>query len=530
MWNTHSVVKRVAARLGDSTVGRIAVQAIAILCATWMLVRFLGLEVSPPGFWMDESFQAVHAMCLAESGKNADGLVWPLYSSACGGGHHPLTLLGFEVGWIQLFGSSRGAFRAGAAFWIQLTCIGIFVLARDLAALVPETDEWSQRAKRAFPWLAFVAATLSPWGFQFSRVAWEGPLAPAFLVFALVSLLRMRRSPNARGWAVSCGICCALSMSTYPPLRATVPLVMAWSGALLWLCGRSGGFRWRFAKLLAIAAATALAGLLPTALMLWKGEINGRMNDVLITNATWVREHRGIYPRETFIVKTFLDNIAAHLRPSYLFIHGDTNPRHSAQLVGQLSPLDILALGVALMAVASVLFSIFRQRADSVRVEPWRIPAHARWFVGIAWASIVCGLFGVLPAALTFDSIPHALRSIGTWPFVPIFTAAVLALVWHRRTWMPPVIALVAAGYSCFFLPAYFHTFDRVDGSTYFPGITEALRKGRLQHPPKPVVQTVSHDLGLIDEVLRYYLMQDGKLSCEQSAATLRQLREKNGR
>ncbi|HEY5958048.1 MAG TPA: hypothetical protein VIV60_15905, partial [Polyangiaceae bacterium] len=506
-----------------------SVQAIAILVVAWLVVRFCGLDVSPPGFWMDESWPASHAMCLAETGKNADGVPWPLYSNACGGGHHPLTLLAFDVAWLKFFGTSRAAFRAVAAFWIEVTCLGIFVLARDLAAIVPDTHERAAQAKRVFPWLALTAAVISPWGFQFSRVAWEGPLAPAFMVLALMSLLRMRRSSlHSYRWAIACGLFCALSMSTYPPLRATVPLVMAWVGSLLWLAGNSGLFRRQFTKRLTVAAISTFVCLTPTLVMLWKGDINGRMNDVLVSNPTWVRDHRGIYDRNTFIIKTFLDNITAHLQPSYLFIHGDTNPRHSSQLIGELSPLDMLALAISAITLGVIAIRILRQRSDSVRLEPWNISAHSRWFIGIALAAVVCGFFGVLPSALTYESIPHALRSIGAWPFVALFTAAVLALAWRVCAWVPPVVALVTAGYSCYFLPAYFHTFDRVNGGTYFPEITEAIRRGRLAHPPKSVAAVVSEDLGMIDEVLRYYLMHDGKMTCEQSAATLRELRARS--
>ena len=91
----------------------IAVVALIAVAWTWTVVRFCGLEVSPPGFFMDEATPAVHAMCLAETGKDGDGNAWPLYSRAAGGGHHPLTLLAFDISLDPAFGTSRGAFRRG---------------------------------------------------------------------------------------------------------------------------------------------------------------------------------------------------------------------------------------------------------------------------------------------------------------------------------------------------------------------------------------------------------------------------------
>ena len=74
----------------------------------------------------------------------------------------------------------------------------------------------------------------------------------------------------------------------------------------------------------------------------------------------------------------------------------------------------------------------------------------------LGWAAFVGGLVGTLvlmadrgfhdglrlawflatlPAALTWEGIPHALRSIGAWPCVVLFTGAVLAGGWAARRW-----------------------------------------------------------------------------------------------
>lgn len=511
-----------------ATVQTAAASGLVVLGLVWLVIRFVGLEISPPGFWMDETLPATHAMCLAESGRNADGLSWPLYSRACGGGHHPLTLLGFDVVWIQVFGTSRSAFRAVSAFWIVLTCIGLFSIAWDLAALVPSDGSARGNAtKRSFPWLVGVAALLSPWGFQFSRVAWEGPLAPAFLVLALVGLLRSRRSGrHGYSWAIVCGIGAVASMSTYPPLRAVVPLVLAFTGALLWLTIPNRQVRRRFGKRLLLSAAVTAMGVVPTLIMLMRGEINGRMNDVLITNTRWVSEHRGLFERDTFVVKSFLDNVMLHLSPSYLLISGDANPRHSSQLAGQLSAVDALAVFLAAGAVAHLALRVLRSSEAKPRnSQPMRLSNAERWFSGIALAAVGCGFLGVVPAALTYEGLPHALRSIGSWPFVAIFTGAVLSLGWAYRSWIAATISVTAALYSAHFLPSYFHAFDKVDSFTYIREVSDALFRGRYGTPRKGVTEIVAEELGESDEVLRYYLMHDGHLSCEQAAETLKTLR-----
>jgi len=57
--------------------------------------------------------------------------------------------------------------------------------------------------------------------------------------------------------------------------------------------------------------------------MLLDGKINGRMEGVAIFGSEWLKNNRGNSSRAAFVLITFLDNVLAHLRPSYLFFSGD---------------------------------------------------------------------------------------------------------------------------------------------------------------------------------------------------------------
>src|SRR5687767_4368984 len=93
-----------------------AAAALGVIGAVWLVARFVGLASAPPGLFMDESRVALHTMCLAEQGLDGDGRAWPLFSNAFAGGHHPFTLIGFDVVWTRVFGTSVSAFRAASAF------------------------------------------------------------------------------------------------------------------------------------------------------------------------------------------------------------------------------------------------------------------------------------------------------------------------------------------------------------------------------------------------------------------------------
>ena len=190
--------------LGSERARNAAVAVLVVLAGVWLWARFVALNDSPPGFWMDEAWDAAHALCLSQTGHDADGRSWPLFSNALGGGSLPITWTFFDVFWTRAFGTTRGAFRAAAGFWNVITCMALFGFARAVRPL-PVTWEPTLPSDAAlarnFPWLVVLAALLSPWSYQFSRIAWEGPLAPAWLSISLWSLARLWRSPRRAWWA-----------------------------------------------------------------------------------------------------------------------------------------------------------------------------------------------------------------------------------------------------------------------------------------------------------------------------------------
>jgi hypothetical protein len=513
------------------TLRKTATATLFVLAAAWLVTRFCGLGVSPPGFFMDEAAPAIHAMCLAQTGKDADGVAWPLYSSAAGGGHHPLTLMAFDIVWTKVFGTSRAAFRSVSAFWILVTALGLFFIAREITFLMPSEacDGRAAEARRTFPWMVLLAALLSPWGFQFSRVGWEAPLAPAYMILGVLGILLCRRGGRlATLWALFAGLCTAASMTSYPPLRAVVPLVFLTVVGLLLALTREWGAGWNFIKRMLAAGIVTAAAFAPTMRMLEDGKINERMNNVAIWNDRWVKENAGDLSRWTYLIKNFLDNLALHLRPSFLFIDGDGSLRHNPHLSGQLSPVDALALLFVLWMVIHFITRLVRGRTPLPDVPGLILSPTTRWLMAIALCALVCGFFGLASSALTFEAIPHAMRSIGAWPFIALFTGAVLTLAWTHRNWVPPTLAAVALVHTLYYLPAYFHAYDKAPNHWFMRDMTDVLVKEHLENPAKSAKDIILDHLAYAysyDEVPRYYLMTEAKLSCDGAIAALRAYR-----
>ena len=115
--------------------------------------------------------------------------------------------------------------------------------------------------------------------------------------------------------------------------------------------------------------------------------------------------HRNPAANKSLLIKFyhFLLNFFAHFKFDYLFIKGDPNLRHSPLFAGQLSYFSLAVIG---MFVSGLLFRV-------IQLENRKIWVLCLW-------GICCH---TLAAALTWDDIPHALRSIGAWPFFVILIA-----------------------------------------------------------------------------------------------------------
>ncbi|MES1206230.1 MAG: hypothetical protein ABUS79_09865 [Pseudomonadota bacterium] len=510
---------------------------LSTVAAVWLVMRFVRLNDSPPAFWLDEAWDAAQALCLAERGRDVNGSGWQLFSKAMGGGSLPITWTLFDVLWIRVFGTSQGAFRAAAAFWNVVTCLGLFGLARAVRRLpAPATNAGRADgdanagpvAARLFPYLVVCAALLSPWSFQFSRIGWEGPLAPAWMVLSLWTLARLW---HARGrawwlWGVASGAAAALSMISYPPLRVATPLVVAMAAAAMTAATPRGADRRRFVVRLASVAVTLGAGMAAVVVKTLSGETVSRVMNVAVFTPEWLDQHRGNMGRLPFLIMTVADNLVTHLRPSYLFFTGDANTRHSAQIVGQLSPVDDLAIVLATAVVVGLALRVVRQIAGTAPPAWPRLDAQLKCLAAVAVLSVAAMFLATLPAALTWEGIPHALRSIGAWPFVVLFSGAVLAAGWAARRWVPVVTVVVAVIYSAVYLPGYFRFYRTIDPDVFHRDITEAIAAGAAAHPPRTAAESIRPLLPRYgDEALRYFLMHHDHLSCQASGDLLHRMR-----
>jgi 4-amino-4-deoxy-L-arabinose transferase-like glycosyltransferase len=429
-----------------------------------LVARFWMLGASPPGFFSDEAAPAGTVLCFAETGESILGDKHPLFFET---GLYPISPV-FVYGatpWVRVFGGSIVSFRSFAALFGVLACFGAAAVAYQLYG-------------RLAALFTLTVAACSPWAFQFSRIAWDPALAPAFVVMGFG--LCTRKS----NWAkVGGGLLLGLSAYVYPPLRLHAALIVV--GVLFKLVRQKDRVG---AGLVACSAAITV---LPMALMLLSGRLMGRYAEVGILSASY----RATVPHWYSLPLVAVSNYLQHLSPRFLFWSGDANLRHSTQYFGELGWLEILAVGCAVALFIEAKFRV----SEGVALMIW------------------CAATGFLPAALTWQGLPHALRSLSVWPFVAILSGCALAAFAEKRAWLTPVAAIVSIAFCVFFLRVYFVEYP-VAAAEYF----DADHQRFAENSRNSGDWTKYFEAGRqLPGLSFYYPMQYGGMNCRDVRAKL---------
>jgi hypothetical protein len=257
-------------------------------------------------------------------------------------------------------------------------------------------------------------------------------------------------------------------MYTYPPFRAAVPIFFL--GVLIYQ-------KWSAKKVVCFLTVAVLLSI-PLIQQTLSGGIQGRFNRLSVF---------GDYPSnpvadQSIFLKSifFLKNIFLHLNPEYLFISGDDNLRHAPLFSGQLSYFS------AFIVILFVVGYFIHNRDNA---EYSYLSEEGRGFLRLSLWGIFCC---TIPAALTWQGIPHALRSIGAWPFFVLLFAFMLTRVLN---WAPKwVIYLPIIIQFSFFHWNYFYSFPNVAARWYDKQIVDEANKN-----------SVAFQLAKYPEIAKFY-------------------------
>jgi hypothetical protein len=198
----------------------------------------------------------------------------------------------------------------------------------------------------------------------------------------------------------------------------------------------------------------------------------------------------------------FLRNLALSFSPDYLFWSGDRNLRHSTQAVGQWGALEILGVVIA----GGVLLA---------RRRLWRDRDEAL-SLGLI---VVAYVFAIVPAAMTWESNPHALRSIGAYPFIALFAGFALARgidMWPR---LPAAILAVALAFAGWYFWDLFTRYPERSAAWFdAPVVERALAVSKTGSAAEYELALRSIDRGYPDLAILYFKLSSGHMTCRARA------------
>lgn len=467
-----------------------------VMLAAWL--RWWHLSSTPPSPYWEEVALGYDAFSLLETGNDHHGHAWPVVAFESFGDWKPAGYYYALLPFIATMGLSVTSVRLPAVIAGVLIVIGVGWLSRLLG------QWWKLNEGEVKRWqlITMLVTAVSPWAIVFSRAAWEVNLATCLVVWGIgcgwsawLQARNHRSSWRDSVWMASAALLLVLSMYTYHAARVIAPVLGLGLG-LTWVGLTWPHQRWGVAlKKWAVAIIPAFLLALPLVLALGSPVTSQRFAETSIFSDVSVIERsnelqalaghswwsRLLYHRYVLFGRVILLNFFAHFTPQFLFLSGDTNPRHSIQFLGQLYPFEILFLGIGAIWVI------------------WKYRLKA-WFL---WLWLV---IGIVPAAITLAA-PHALRTLFVMPLMMLVvgTGIVRGVEWglrHCKRWLSPVVAerllwtkilVVYALGILIFWRFYTGVYAQLYSAEWQGGYEEMVQhvsEYRSQHPEVPVYIT----------------------------------------
>lgn len=411
-----------------------------ILIVSLFIPRLTYLDYSPPGFFVDEAAAAAHLLCLRDTGANCNGESFTMYSRTFGNGRIGPVYQYLGWFWVEFIGSTIFDLRFLSALFGSLTILAMFYFCRKISS--PKLAFW-----------AGLSGLIMPWSFQGSRLSWDPPLAPVFAFASVMLFLLINKSNRPFLTILSSSILCTLAAMVYPPVLMHLFFLFALLFVFqIWIVKIS--FKYWLYLLACTGALLAPLKLSDTS------TVSGRVAEVSIFGEHENNPTRG-QPISARLVQ-FGDNILQHFNPDYIFKNGEYNLRHCVDRFGIFSWLDIFAVS------SGLLLWILARFAKTLRAEDVQ---HLR-------APLLVGFLGYLSAcmaaSLTWDSIPHGLRSFSGWPFAALFFGTCLQYV-SRSVVLRLSAIIITVIFSINFFTYYFGRYRISSAWWYDTDVTSKL-------------------------------------------------------
>lgn len=340
--------------------------------------RLWKLDAIPPGLYPDEAINANEAI-------SSPGKVFYKENNGREGLFINLISLSFKV-----FGINIWALKIVPAFIGILTVLGVYFLTKELF------QNWNGGNEKRSSLIALFSSfflAVSFWHVNFSRISFRAILVPLISVFAFYFLLKAMKRRESFCFVIS-GIFFGLGLYTYISFR------------MIFL-------------------------LLPFVLFFWyqgggrqKTDILTFLKSIFIVSLPWLFYFANnpqdfvaragpitVFAQENPL-GALLESSVKHL--AMFNFYGDSNWRHN------ISSTSVLFWPVGILFLFGFFYSC-RELLKSFKKQGFRLPSssllHAPYFIILSWWFVM-----LLPGILTYEGIPHSLRTIGVIP--PTFILA----------------------------------------------------------------------------------------------------------
>jgi Dolichyl-phosphate-mannose-protein mannosyltransferase len=377
------------------------IAVIALVGGLIIARNLVGLDSAPLGAYIDETSIGYNAWAISTHAVDEHGAHLPLYFTAFGEYKNPVYIYTLSAV-LRVLPLSVATERLPAALFGLLTCLFMALIA------------W--RRSRSLPLTVMTLALvgLTPWLTVESRVGFEVISMVAALAGALWCL-SIAQDGGRAGWYLAAGCLLAIAVFAYSTGRVAVALLaIALVIAECWRTRRRLG-PWLIALVPVAGAYALLEG--------WNLEHPG----ALISRFNAISIASDAAPAAT-VVGRFVGNYLTYFGPGFLFVQGDHRTRHATQFGGMLLwiTLPLIVAGVA---------------------GAWRL--RGQRFMRF----VLLGMLAApVSAALTEESVPHALRAAVMLPFLLVLAVEGMVLAsrrapaWSRRAAIITSLALVVQG------------------------------------------------------------------------------------
>ena len=391
---------------------------ITILAA---ILRFYRLGVNPPSLTWDEVAWGYNAYTIGIDARDEFGRLLPVDYLESFGDYKPPAYAYLTVLPVKMFGLTEFAVRFPSALFGTITILITYFLVKELLYSQSRFANSSGFSAKVGLLSALLLA-ISPWHINLSRAAFEANVSSFFIVAGIWLFIYSMRKQS--WYIVLSFIFLVLSLYTFNTARIFTPIM----GFILIVSGRRNLIQMK--KKVAVSAIVALIISVPVITFMLTPQAKLRYHEVnifsdlsIVENSNkamqtdYIVAHKGkycpeceevslsdislwsriIHNRRYLYMVEYLRHYFHHFNPSFLFIHGDGNPKFSTGDVGQL-----YIVSLPFLIYGSVMLVRKKNRF---------------WWIIPVWL-----LTGIIPAA-TARETAHALRIETTLPTFQIIIA-----------------------------------------------------------------------------------------------------------